>query len=80
MLENALFFENTRKIAAALEAPPKATAKNIRGGRGQTTETKTEKYQKQIEKYSTIKLLPGATKKDRKIALLSLYQLYLYHV
>jgi len=53
------------------------------------TKKKNRKITKKIQKSSTIKPLPGRAtekrpknckKKNRKIALLSLYLLYLYHV
>jgi len=57
----------------------RATAENFPGGDGQ--QKKDRKIAKKTEN-STIKPLPGGSnrKNDQKIALFSLYLLYLYHL
>jgi len=69
----------TLKVQESPEVGTRALAENF-SGRGRQRK-KDRKIAKNIPKNSTIKPLPGgATKKHRKITLLRLYLLYLYHV
>jgi len=72
-----------RKFRVNLQTKqPRASAEKFPGGGGEATEKRSKNSQKR-PKNSTVKPLPGEggqRKKDRKIAPLSLYLIYLYHV